>query len=380
MAFASELFRTPEVDAHTQMGATSISVTELEQPDPGIQESLPLPETRALPLSCVGDPWHTQAPLSVSRPYGAAALIPGPRQCVASVHRQSLLAGEPDVSYGATCRGVPATSALGASDYSAMTLRKAVAPGEGGLDVLSMFPYIFTFSCCLVFLVPSWLTYHNGHDPSVRHFFQYWWQIVLLFPILFFGGHIMHVRKRGPWKPVVFVCTLVPSISLVMINNSLLTLSSDISDQLFSVDCDTTPEKRELDRAWHDAHKLYVRCLDDTVAQSEGKLTLEKARELYRIEDCEEYPHAYRYQTEMWSYLAYCEEDLACSGWCEPGPRLWTFRETQDSCNVAVSSVFAAKVHPSAKNAVFYSVAVLVMVSVGIVIAGPFLRARSIAW
>jgi len=393
-------------------GATRAHRTVQDFPIQIIQEPFSLPATspststmevvQSLSPSFVGGPRYVQATESISQPRNL-------QPCVVSVCRQPLLASETTVPYRAPAPVLaPRTCAVASrqpwkvseasGDYDAVRQTqpftrgasrasfvveatcKGVADGVGDLDVLRMFPYIFTFSCCLVYLVPSWLTVHNGHDPSVRYFFEYWWQIVMLFPILFVGGHVMHVRKGGPWKPVVLVCCLVPSISLVILNDRLLTLSSDISDQLFSVDCDTIPEKRELDRAWQDAHQLYMRCLTDTVMQSKGAMTMDRAQDLYRIEDCDEYPQAFRYQSETWNYLAYCEEDLACSGWCTPGPRLWTFRETHDSCNVAVSSVFAAKVHSSAKKAVFYSVAVLAMVSVGIVSAGPYLRARNIVW
>merc|ERR1719298_326670 len=63
-------------------------------------------------------------------------------------------------------------------------------------------------------------------------------------PILFAAGHIVHLERGFPRKPVVLLCTLLPAILFLIIGDIHLSVSYDLADQLFSTDCDTFASKR----------------------------------------------------------------------------------------------------------------------------------------
>jgi len=253
----------------------------------------------------------------------------------------------------------------------------------GEMSLMRMFPYIFTFCCVMAFMVPIWLTVHLGEDRNVQFFLGSYNRYAMLLPLVFVVGHMWHIQRRQPYKPAVLLCLLVPSIVLMALNDATMTVASDMADQLFSTDCDTFKEKRDLQRAWDAAYELYANCLQDTVklTPASKNLTMEDAIANYRIQDCAEYSNHHYANKKEWEYLWYLEEEHECAGWCNFGHQIWSFhKEPRDSCSNAASQVFFGKVGRISQQVLLYSVLVLVTTSVSLIGAGPMLRSRGIDW
>jgi len=272
----------------------------------------------------------------------------------------------------------------GLEDPTAPLIEKSGTPAwimsKGKL--MKLFPFLFTFCCILGFMVPIWMTVHLSHDRTVLYWIGTRCGIAWLLPIVFFVGHCIHAQKKTPYKPVVLACLLVPSIVLLVVNDTLMTTAQHKADQLFSTDCDIVPEKRHLQRSWELAHSLFTKCLEETIAYAPAghNLTLEVAQSSYRIQDCQDYPGMHSIHKLDWEYLWYLEDEHQCAGWCEFGPRLWTFKDVQDSCAVAAAQVFSRKIYHMSQQTLFYSVVVLVFSSLILIWVGPVLRARGFDW
>jgi len=246
-----------------------------------------------------------------------------------------------------------------------------------------MLPTAFIFCCFVIFATPMALTIALGYDSSVQYWIGPWGLMSFGVPVLFAAGHLVHLERGFPRKPVVLLCTLFPAILFLIIGDIHLSVAYDLSDQLFSTDCDTFDSKRVLDRSWKRAHELYVKCITKTVENSGGKhnITIAKAFDLYRIHHCEEYETAHREEKEQWDYLRHLEENHHCSGWCESGSRrLWTYKGVRDPCSTAVGTVLKFKVQRIAMQVVVYSVCVIVLVTVVLVLVGPMIRAAGMPW
>lgn len=247
------------------------------------------------------------------------------------------------------------------------------------LSLLQMFPAMFFYGNAMLFLVPVCLTLHMSTDKDVR----FWGpgltcKLAYIIPAFFLFSFFTHAQLKRPHKGLVIASLLGPSALFLALGDALTSISSDRADQLQSTDCDTFKDKRRLERSWQAAHDLYMDCLKETVPSN--NLTLPTAANLFRVQDCTEYPVAYRHQAEDWDYLRYLEEHHKCAGWCSFGPRLWSFREATDSCSVAVSQVLRVKVKRSAQQVVLYGVSVLLMSVVALIAVGPQLRAAGLGW
>lgn len=258
--------------------------------------------------------------------------------------------------------------------------------GENGnvfsMGYSKMLPTAFIFCCFVIFATPMALTIALGYDRSVKYWIGPWGLMSFGIPVLFALGHYVHLERGFPRKPVVLLCTLFPAVLFLIVGDIHLSVSYDLSDQLFSTDCDTFDSKRVLERAWERANDLYAKCITTTV-QNQGKkhnLTIAKAFDLYRIHHCEEYNSALQENKEQWDYLRHLEEQHHCSGWCEPGRRLWTYKGTRDACSVAVGTVLRFKVQRIAMQVVVYSVVVIVLVTIVLVLVGPMIRAAGMPW
>merc|ERR1719277_2851500 len=214
---------------------------------------------------------------------------------------------------------------------------------------------------------------HLSHDPNVIYWVGHWCEFALLLPALFLFAFIVHSKMGRPHKATVLLTLLLPSIALLIIGDILNSSAADKADQLRSTDCDTFGQKRQLQRSWDSAHQLYIGCLEETLALR--NITMEKAMELFRIQDCEEYAEAYPKYKKDWDYLWFLEEKHRCAGWCSFGDRLWTYKPTVDSCTTVVSQMFVLKVRRMAKQVIVMAVFILVSTSIANILLSPGLRA-----
>jgi len=251
---------------------------------------------------------------------------------------------------------------------------------EQRIDLLSMFPSVYTFFLFSIFITPIWQICHIGHDSNVQYWAGPWCHTAAVLPMFFVAAHVVHLKKRVPHKPIVLISIFVPAIVLLVISNLVMTVAYDKADQLFSTDCDTFEGKRELQRAWNAGEAMYMKCLKDTTAKQNTNMTFAQAIQLYRITDCEEYPSAYRQHARQWDYLLYLEETHMCAGWCEKATRLWTYKDATDNCAVAASSVFIGKIQHISKQVLVYIIFTIVMSSVSLIAVGPRLRAMGFKW
>mmetsp|Transcript_45917 Transcript_45917/g.147544 ORF Transcript_45917/g.147544 Transcript_45917/m.147544 type:complete len:312 (+) Transcript_45917:173-1108(+) len=246
------------------------------------------------------------------------------------------------------------------------------------LDVMRAFPTLFSLTCLVMFSMPIGIAYHLGLDEDVR----YWGDgpmcgTALWLPLIFILAFYVHDRLQRPHKATIVISLLVPSVTLLLIGNELTAISAQGADQLFSADCDTSTDKRRLENSWQAAQSLfsgltwYMDCLQQTTTSH--NLTLSRATELFRIQDCTEYAAAFPSHKD-WQYLRFVEEEHKCAGWCSFGRKLWTDGEGTDSCSTAVAQVLRSKVRRPAQQVVALSALALIGSAVGLVAVAPTLH------
>jgi len=248
------------------------------------------------------------------------------------------------------------------------------------IDVLRMFPSRFALCGLLLFLPPSLLLAHLCHDTTVQYWVGYWTLVPVLIPFIFITSYIVHQSLGKPHKPTILICLFTSCVLLFAIGDIILSVSSDKGAQLLSMDCDSFPAKRQLQKSWEAAAALFDKCLVDTVQTH--NITLETARSKFRIQDCEEYAVQLDMHGQDWNYLQQLEEQYQCSGWCASSASIWAFKaqSAQDSCHTVVAQVFFHKVHRSAKQVVVYTIVTLLAISIVLVLIGPLLRANGLEW
>lgn len=240
-----------------------------------------------------------------------------------------------------------------------------------------MFTSAVTLCCFAIYSYPLVSAMYLGGQRNVQFWAGRYGQWSLLVPFIFLGGYAVQVQFAAPRRVVVLVTALLPAVIFLLIGNSYHASSYHVADQLLSTDCTTFTKKRELDRAWFMAHAFYIDCLKrlSSHAGSAGQeLHIEDAMKVYRIHHCEEYDEAYLQYEEEWSYLAYVEENHLCSGWCQIGPRLWSFRDAKDSCSVAVGDVFRGEVQRTSLQIIVIAILALVVCTVAILVGPSMLR------
>jgi len=247
-----------------------------------------------------------------------------------------------------------------------------------GPNMVKVFPFFFSFSCLMIFLGPIWLIFHASQDTNVEYWIGEWCKAVLVIPFFFVGAFFIQAQLKRPHKPTVLIATLLPAGILLVIGDALASIASDRADQLRSTDCDTFAQKRELQHAWDSAQQLYTKCLEDTVRSS--NITMKQAKMAFRIEDCSEYKIGFAMHPYEWRYLKQIEDEYQCSGWCHVAQPVFTKKEVRDSCSVVVGAVFRAKIKGMALQVVSYDLFILMVVSIGNILAGPWLRRKGIDW
>lgn len=218
------------------------------------------------------------------------------------------------------------------------------------------FPTAFTFVSFIAFGPPLVLSLWLSKEPSV----QYWIGNASIFPIvvplLLCICHVLHLKgvKGGG---VLVLGTVLPCVLFIYIGLTHKHTAEDVANRLLSTDCTTFEHKRKLETAWRSAQEAYLNCLGDT--PRDLGLSLEDSVRMFRLHNCKQYNKGnLTEQTDYrdeWKYLRYLEEQQACSGWCQSGPRLWTYVTPHDSCSVAAGTVMQLKVVTVAGHLITYT-------------------------
>eukprot|EP00747_Dinoflagellata_sp_TGD_P162028 gnl/TRDRNA2_/TRDRNA2_179175_c0_seq1.p1 gnl/TRDRNA2_/TRDRNA2_179175_c0~~gnl/TRDRNA2_/TRDRNA2_179175_c0_seq1.p1 ORF type:complete len:280 (+),score=58.24 gnl/TRDRNA2_/TRDRNA2_179175_c0_seq1:43-882(+) len=244
--------------------------------------------------------------------------------------------------------------------------------------MLTLFPAMFTMICLMLFLVPSYIVLSIAYSKVVEYWMGKWFYVTYVIPFIIAGTHYIHVKKRAPYKPTVIIALVIPSLILLLLSNGQMIEAMDKSDKLFSVDCDTFANKRQLQISWEAARDLYDNCLQESAKKSGFSVkTLSKK---FKVQDCEEYSDALHKHRKDWEYLRYLEEEHRCSGWCGPGGQLWSAGATKDSCSVAVSTVFENSVEEPAMQVCIAMLCSLGFTAFVLILIGPILRRHNFAW
>lgn len=282
------------------------------------------------------------------------------------------------------------------NDWGSNTEAHLGMPSKTFQRFLKLFPALYTYVVVMLMSGPIAIIYFLSMDPDVEYWITPHAKFVALLPLLFIVGHVMHARAKVPKKGVVLITIIIPCIILLGLGDIIMTRSSDLSDELFALDCSTFGRKFELQRAWNAADRLYRKCIEDTASKS--GMTAEELLRRFRVTDCEEYLDGDREREPAlsgekvlqlspqkqwrahWDYLGQLETSHFCSGWCGPNRQLWAFEDSVDSCSVAVSQVFDRKVRRLSKLVTFYVLGLLVVTSVLLIAIGPHLRAQGVDW
>mmetsp|Transcript_47732 Transcript_47732/g.147460 ORF Transcript_47732/g.147460 Transcript_47732/m.147460 type:complete len:282 (+) Transcript_47732:136-981(+) len=261
---------------------------------------------------------------------------------------------------------------------------------DADINMLKMFPAAFTMICALLFSVPMWIVLTIGHTTAIAYFQTNWYYVVVIIPAITCCVHYVHVRRGVPNKAAVIVGLTLPNLVLLWHANLQYMNSVDKADKLFSSDCNTFDQKRELQRSWEAAYSLYVGCINQTSANTGHSREL--LMQTFRIQDCEEYnaaltgftasgTRAYEESHQRdWTYLRSLEEEHFCSGWCYHAQQLWSSKAHKDSCSVVVSHIYGSYVRPHAKQVCMLMLAALGASATLLIMVGPVLRRHGLEW
>lgn len=248
---------------------------------------------------------------------------------------------------------------------------------KGSEELLRLFPMIFTTMCGIVFMVPCFTLWYLSRQPALGYFESDHTWVIVLVPAIVLLAHLYHTRC-GPQRYITPCALMIPSIILFVIGLTVNSGSSDFVQSLFSLDCDIVPQKAHLQLEWEAAHAFFKQCLSDTATRS--NFTTQFLADTFRIQDCTEYPAVQAKHDKTWGYLQKLEENYACSGFCIPGPQLWSSGPHKDSCSVAVSMIFKYFVGARSEKIIIMMGIVFAMTLVFFAILGPTLKKNGFDW
>eukprot|EP00927_Polykrikos_kofoidii_P079421 TRINITY_DN76205_c0_g1_i1.p1 TRINITY_DN76205_c0_g1~~TRINITY_DN76205_c0_g1_i1.p1 ORF type:complete len:427 (-),score=58.69 TRINITY_DN76205_c0_g1_i1:53-1333(-) len=380
-----------------QCGSVAGSVSSLVLPRPGATVFHPSPNLHSpltMNVSLAGPP--SQSSLGPSSPARAllesqsqvrAALVSSPSIGMAAVASSSTPFRVAPTGKSMPHQGISENSSSASEPSSQFdqfndTTQKDSFLWRGEKQVKSNFTTFFCLTWCLMFMVPTWTAVHLSYDATVIYWCGSWCRLAIFLPAFVIYGYVAHALNGGlPHKTAVWICIFVPSIFIFQLNASVMKQSVDQANVLSSEDCDTSHQKRELQRSWEKARDLYDKCLTETVSDySSQNMTLDVAQQLYRIHDCDEYPPAFLENQRDWDYLRQLEEEHACGGWCTFDIPLWTFKDAKDSCTFATGQVFKGKVSRLTSQNFVYLVTLIFIVAMVMVLSGPMMRSCGHAW
>lgn len=243
------------------------------------------------------------------------------------------------------------------------------------VDVVRVFPMLFTFWSILVFIVPIIKVISLISDPSVHFWIGYLdSRLAVIAPFVFICfGHLLHRAKQVPDKWAVAVSIIASSIVMWFFANRVLQESYYKYNNFIAADCKTFNHKYELEESWQKAWGFYSNCFPSGAYAN----TTDHQRKL--INEC------YGYEEELaknsdWRYLQECEETYICSGWCEPGVPLWSRRGPQDPCSRVVADVLGTKVRRLSRQVTGYCMVTGVTAAILIILMGPSFHKHGVQW
>jgi len=249
---------------------------------------------------------------------------------------------------------------------------------KGKNDIIRWFPTYFTLILCLFYMVPAYLIYYMVSNPVV----DYWiddttcWSLILI-PVIILIVHVVNTRAGKPVKYAILAGLVLPSLILFYFSNLTMSVAG-LGGGLFSIDCNINPEKAALQKSWDKAAELYKGCIEKTVATQ--NVTEEYLVANFRVQDCTEYAAALKPNERRWNYLRMIEERESCTGFCKPGPHLWSKNLSRDSCSVAISAIFDNLVSAHSQQVQLITTIVLLATLIVTITMGPTFRDNGIDW
>jgi hypothetical protein len=241
---------------------------------------------------------------------------------------------------------------------------------KAALDVMGMFATLFSALLVCTFITPLYLAYHVGSDDQVQFWIGSYINWVFILPPVYVVTHFYHVITKRPAKLLVVLSLIGSCVVILVLADRVLLDAYDRANEFEAKDCDTFPNKRELQREWDAAHAFYANCMQQV---SKGlDIEFEAAIATYRMKDCKDYQDMLG-KHPSWEYLGNLEENYACSGWCSRGQPLWTLGQVKDSCSATVADILRHKVQWCMLQVVIYTILALGTVSTSLIFIGPSL-------
>jgi len=257
---------------------------------------------------------------------------------------------------------------------------------DGHLDAFRLLPLSFTAITSILFGACMWLLLRVTADPALFYFHTHWYWGMTLIPAAITGVHVVHTRQGKPTKYTLAFGIILPSLILLFYGNLQYMSAFEKTTKLSVSDCGAFIEKRDLQRSWEAAHRLYMSCINDThVATGHPRDVL---LQRFRLPDCEEYEGAlygdgYHKEAHVWewTYLQRLEEEEMCAGWCYQGRQLWSHKKgARDACSKAVARVFASYASPRASQVLSMMLVVLASIGVVTITLGPVMQKYGMEW
>lgn len=189
--------------------------------------------------------------------------------------------------------------------------------------------FIFTFVTFCVFVPPCVVSIQLGSDPDVGFWLGRFAIGTICVPFIVLIAHVLHLsmlRKPQMCKKIMFATALIPSIWFCCVGGIYMS-SADYHASRFRTGGCGLVEAGQLQDAYEKAQALRNTCVA-RLTKSNGNVPLPYNPP---VTMCEEYAEALEKDSTMsgglswrWSYLAHTEVNHICSGFCTPGPALWT--------------------------------------------------------
>lgn len=263
--------------------------------------------------------------------------------------------------------------------HSQVVVAAKKVPAASEIVFKDMFSAAFTFLTFTIFSYPLVASVYLGEQINIQYWVGRYGSLALLVPAIFLIVYCIQVTLHTPRQVMLLASSITPCILFMTIGNIYAGAAFDLSDQLLSNDCTNFHSKRELDRHWWTAHSFYMNCLRNMKEKGvPGADNVEALMQVYRIQHCDGYEEAHeQFQTE-WDYLSFVEDTHLCTGWCRPGPRLWTFKDTKDACSTAVGYIFYEEVQRTSYQILTFGVIAMVLCAVGYAMGPSLLKANHV--
>mmetsp|Transcript_64544 Transcript_64544/g.138381 ORF Transcript_64544/g.138381 Transcript_64544/m.138381 type:complete len:276 (-) Transcript_64544:72-899(-) len=251
--------------------------------------------------------------------------------------------------------------------------RKGLFPGY-----LTLWEFAI-FGSPIISAIRLWL------DPSVRFWIGWHSAVILAVPICLVMAHVIHVFLGRPSFAVMLLCTVFPSILVVVIGFWHSVPLGGVADRLDSLDCFTYEDKRYMENAYLAAVPIYENCTARKAAAH--NTTVQDVQRHLLLTNCEEYTAIMAEGTgpyvSQWAYLEKIVDTEECSGWCTKVDHpLWTHARADDMvpCTAAASSVLRSKARRIANRMFVTGLLDLFISTVVLMAVQEWLLKRGISW